>query len=83
MRKIFGVEIWKLAFDVLLGFGLGLLIGSIYENNWGLVIIDLMIIAHIILSKEVVELGCYIGLLEYKIKKQQIEISEIKINCLK
>jgi len=80
MNKIFGVEIWKLIYDVLLGIGLGLLIGEIYENNWFMVFITSLVIGHIMLTRQVVELDRYVMLLSGTVKRLQMKITELVIN---
>lgn len=78
--KILGVEIWKLVYDVLLGIGLGLVIGEIYENNWFMVSITLLVIGHIILTRQLVELDRYVMLLGGTVKRLQMKITELEIN---
>lgn len=78
--KILGVEIWKLVYDVLLGIGLGLVIGEIYENNWFMVSITLLVIGHIILTRQLVELDRYVMLLSGTVKRLQMKITELEIN---
>lgn len=78
--KILGVEIWKLIYDVLLGIGLGLVIGEIYENNWFMVSITLLVIGHIILTRQLVELDRYVMLLGGTVKRLQMKITELEIN---